>query len=460
MDYLTEHSVFWYNQNRINQQIDFEEYVNECVILAEAKDVISRLRIFNEEEKTGIGEKIKNGFKKFIEFIKRIWAKWIDKMTRFVSGNKKWLDKNRAIILNNPFKFESITIYNYEEGIKKMVNSKVPEFNYDQIKDSLGSDADAANFVAHAAGNTTFKYVDEDTNLGSEMQDYYRGGDEQIEIPKAKINLSDMYNYCYTYDKMKDKIQKDKTTLENAINKITKITTDRAIKKETNTSAQTSDNTPPVTTGNEQNVSSSYVFSAVYNTYVAEADGPTVTGKPDHEVNKDDTVKAPSVKTGVVGDKEATAAKNVQNVAGNPDDRDKIQAQNTDTANTTDDAADMQQRCIRYQNYTSAVLSAKLTVSEQCYKHYLKILIAHVDSYTGRKQANNRAASVASDYREGDPKNPSDTTPSKIEWTDAQKQGVAEYKNAKTPEEKTAIAKRLGYTATHLNYIASDRVPK
>lgn len=425
MDYITEYNVFMYNQNKAMAQTKFEFYISECMVLAEGQDVVNRIRSLHEAEDKTIG----GFFKKIWEFIKRIWAKFIDKMTRLISGNKKWLDKNRAIILNNPFKFESITIYNYPVGVDRIVKGKLPAFDFDKLDQGghLADDKITYEYVADQIGYKGYKYNDDDdSSFSTDMKEYFWGGAEQVEIPKSKVNLTDMFNYCYEYEKMKDIIVKDKDALEKAIESMNKIVTNKAIKStadsDTKTTGDKTDDPKPVidpkstdnnaasdtstSGGNEpkqgesgdsnQGATESAIFSNVYGAIITEADKAAVNGDPDHDIGKDDTVRKASSSTGVYGNKTATAKANVSNV----DKDDTAGERNTNRANAASgaEAAEMQKKCTRYNNAASGVLSAKLSAAEQCYKDYLRIMIAHVDSYTGRKQTNSKVADAATDY--------------------------------------------------------------
>lgn len=392
MDYITEYNVFMYNQNKAMAQTKFEFYISECMVLAEGQDVVNRIRSLHEAEDKTIG----GFFKKIWEFIKRIWAKFIDKMTRLISGNKRWLDKNRAIILNNPFKYESITIYNYPVGVDRIVKGKLPAFDFDKLDaaGNLKDDATTYQFVASEVGYKEYKYnEDDDSSFSTDMKEYFWGGAEQVEIPKSKVNLTDMFNYCYEYEKMKDIIVKDKEALEKAIESMNKIVTNKAIKTAAEPVDKTDEKEPTTTMGDKKE---SAVFSNVYGYSITEADKAAVNGDPDHDVNKDDVVRKASSSSGVYGSKDATAKANVSNV----DKDDTASERNTATANaaTGEQAAEMQKKCTRYNNAASGVLSAKLSAAEQCYKDYLRIMIAHVDSYTGRKQTNSKAADAATNY--------------------------------------------------------------
>lgn len=401
MDYIMETELFWYNENKRRQQTSMESYLRECMILAESSNVIGKLRAINEEEKKSGWERIKEGFKKFGEFIKRIFAKFIDRLTRFFQNNKAWLDKHRAVILNNPFKFEGVTMYNYADGVKRMVGAAVPNFEYDAIQSNLTSDQTAYEWMAKSIGYQDYKYADsDDSSFNKDIQNWFRGGEDQIFIEAKKLNMSDIFNYCYEYNKMEEQVKKDQGIVDKATEsaktlidkRISNMTADKAA-----ASAETSEKEPkPDLTGTGE---SAVAFSNVYGTYITE----DIKVADPVEDKKDDTTtpnKASSA-TGKVGEKDATAASNMKNRQDSDKTAEEIKDANTKSVTDADNSVieEMGKKCTRYQAAASGVLSAKVTVIEQCYKDYMKLLVAHVESYIGKKQNNNKVTQAATDYR-------------------------------------------------------------
>ncbi len=423
MDYITEAQLFEYMENKRNEQITLESYINECVILSEAKTAIHNLKVFNEEEKKSGWERIKEAFKKFGEFIKRIFAKFFDKMSRFVNGNKKWLDKHKAIILNNPFKFENVTMYNYPVGIKRMVNSAIPAFtDYETMKSNLESDKKCYDWMAKSIGYDKFSYA-EGVNFTESVANYFRGGESTMEFSAAKLNMADIFNYCYEYEKMDSNIRKDRDVLLNGIAAVTKAIDKKAASLSADTSSSSSSSaenkekeppvsatTPPTEPGKEnkdgdKTKSEAAVFSNVYSRYITEADGVEIGNKKDEADNPSGVQMKANQSSGVSGDKDATASTNMKNVDYNGKDSSDIQNKNVEDVEKVNDGAaikEMSENCSRYKAAASGVFSAKLTVAEKCYKDYMKILIAHVDSYIGRQQNNDKTTDVATDYRNSD----------------------------------------------------------
>ena len=411
MDYINEFESFMYLQNKANQQISMESYIQECIILAENTNAVGRLRAFNEADSAW--DKIKNGLKRFWEFIKRIFAKWVEKVTRLFQNNKDWLDKHRAIILNNKFKFESVNMYNYSEGIKRMTNSTVPMLDFDQLsKDDpkFSTREGIFNWVLKEnAKNESFKYVDKETNATTEMKNFFRGGEDKIDVLAKDLNMTDLFNYCYTYDKMQDKIKKDYDVINNAVQKVTTALSNKAASSTVDTSAAAANNASENNSGSgEAPKTESAVFSRVYGA-IEEADAAnqaSTNGKPDH-TNDGPTYKA-STATGYAGDKNQSASSNTVNIKGSGETKDdgtevtqadKNQTNVQSASNTTgDDIAKMSERCSWYQEAAGGTLSAKLTICEEAYLSYMKILKAHVDSYIGREQKNNKITQIGTEY--------------------------------------------------------------
>lgn len=410
MDYLMEAQAFEYQMSKAQNQIELESYINECVILAENSNLISKLKAFNEAEGKSGWEKIKDGLKKFGEFIKRIFTKFFDKMSRFFKGNKAWLDKHKATIINNPFKFESVTMYDYFEGIKRITGSYIPAFtNYDtDLKDKLIDDKTTYEWMAKCIKMDKFTYSD-GVNFGEAVTNFFRGGENMKTFTPSTLNMSDIFNYCYEYDKMAANIEHDQKTLRNALDGI-----QSAIDKKAKTLTADQAKEPTVdTTGEEKH--ENVLFSNVYGIIVEDKEGAIKIGNPTSNDNNTSGTQLKGNNTpGTVGDKDKTAASNSDNnVDYNSRSATEVKNKTIEDVNNTNDAkaiSEMSDACARYRQASMAVFTSKCTVAEKCYKDFLKILIAHVDSYAAKKTLNNKQSDAATDYKTNNVK-PNDGNP-------------------------------------------------
>lgn len=369
MDYVMEFNNLVYLESKTNQKIELDCYINECMLaLNEA-----------EGDSKNFIEKAKQALLSFFEKVKQVFARFLDTLSRFVTGNKKWLDKNKTIILNNPVKLE-VKGYNYPKGVERMVKGAIPAYqNYESIKDNLISDKAAYEWMAKGIGYNDFVYND-GTNFSEAIAIFFRGSADQIEFKSTDINMTDIFNYCYEYDKMKENIINDKNTLEKITNEIIKEIEHKESELATKSEStiMEADNT---------------------DTKSANPANPTISTK---DTTPSGNQMNPVNPKGVAGDANATAASNTKNVDYGGKDANDVKDKNIETVKNTNNSEELKTMVAnlnRYKNAATAVFTAKLKAAEYCYKSRMKVLVAHVNSYLGAKQLNNKVADAATDYR-------------------------------------------------------------
>ena len=415
MDYITESAFFAYECQKSNEQVELESYINECLILAErtTESTIDNLASFNEAESKGLFQKIKEALKKFGDFIKRIFAKFSDKASRLFKGNKAWLDKNRETILSKPFKYETVTMPNYFEGIKRMTQAAVPAFsNFENMKPNLVDDKTGYEWMAKSINMTKFTWYN-GIDFKLAVKNFFQGGEEQVTFTSKSINLTDIYNYCYTYDKMAANIEKDSKTIERAITTIESIikqkidsieSTQTTSSQDNNQSSANQSNNQNNSQSNPQVQTNSAVYSRVYDRFINEVEiGSAQTSDNSNSAKSSNDVQPviSNNKTGVAGDETKTASANMNNIDRNGKTDDDIKTGNVNDVNNAKDKKeleDMNNVCERYRLLASDVFAAKATIMEKCYKDFLKVLIAHVDYYAGKVTKDNKQTDTASDY--------------------------------------------------------------
>ena len=453
MDYITESAFFAYECQKSGEQVELESYINECLILAEGitKSSINNLVSFNEAERKGLFQRIKDVLKKFKEFIKRIFAKFSDKVSRFSKGNEAWLNKNRDIILNKPFKYDSVTMPNYFEGIKRMTQAAVPAFsNFENMKsnfvngDGEVDDKASCEWMAKSINMDKFKWYN-GVDFSLAVKHFLQGGENDITFTAKTLNLTDMFNYCYEYDKMAKNIKTDSTTIDTSIANIEseinekiesiadeeeeKTKEDNQNNDQNNQEDNKSDNQNSTQNNNQENnksnnivkgatarqvnkgttitngnselnvkpLTNSVMYSRVYDMPINEVEIGSVQGKG----SSSSGAVVSNVKTGVAGDETRTASSNMTNINKNGKTDDEINTGNTndiDNAKSKKELETMIAICNKYKALATDVFAAKSTVMEKCYKDFLKVLIAHVDFYTGRTTTDSKQTTVATDY--------------------------------------------------------------
>ena len=116
-----------YIQTKIDAEAKLAKALKESKVISESQ--YNNIVAINEAK---ITEKIKARWLKFVAFIKGIAAKFMESITNAVYSEKDYLDKYKEIILRREPKSDAEYSYtgNYEEGIKRMINTTVPLFVY------------------------------------------------------------------------------------------------------------------------------------------------------------------------------------------------------------------------------------------------------------------------------------------------------------------------------------------
>lgn len=355
MDYCFENKYAMFMEQQIQQQADMDRYIQECIILANPNESNNKIAYLNE----AAGEKIKEGFKKFLNFIKTIWAKFLEKLNHLVLKNKNYLEKYKDIILNKKLKEGTYTMYNYPRGVKNLVSTTVPMFNYPQLKEKLD---DSVGFNRSLVEGKEPKF-----NPDIDFTDYckilFRGSEEEIEIKSGDLNMEDIYNYCYYYKDMEAKIKKDSATIENAVTASINLINSLENKQK---NEEAKDN-------NAAKTESANIYSTVYGQYIMEVD---------RELEKDNDDKSDSSNN---NDNKSTPVTNpaaaTKNIEGE-------KASNDDTkAAVGEEIKEAQHRIDNYNAAVRTLLAAKMTIAEQIYKDYMQIIRTHVKDFVGTDDA-------------------------------------------------------------------------
>jgi len=110
------------------EQAKMDRFIKEAVLIGESKNTIKNMDVLNES----VTDKIKEAFKKIMEAIGRMWGKFLEAMTNLVNSNRSYLEKYKDIILKKKLRSDvTYTMYDYDTGLRNMLTSAVPIFNYD-----------------------------------------------------------------------------------------------------------------------------------------------------------------------------------------------------------------------------------------------------------------------------------------------------------------------------------------
>lgn len=209
---------FLFEQER--NTIKLNAFISECLCIAEGGNIYDGIKAINE----GISDKAESAWDKVMDFLRRMWGKFVENMTRLFNSNGYYLEKYKDIILKKPIKFtEKITMPNYFNGIKNIVGIKIPQITVQSLErvplnteDKTGMDNLRTDFMrAWQNGKPA------DNPEGKEFKawavDYFKGlGKGEVDFTASQINMTDMYNFCHDSKNITSILEKDKSAIERA----------------------------------------------------------------------------------------------------------------------------------------------------------------------------------------------------------------------------------------------------
>ena len=373
MELVDQYAYACYLAEQDKGRSELYRYMGECILLSESGD-IKGITAVNES----FGDKLKAAIARVLEILSRLWGKFLETMNTLFQRDKGYLEKYREIILKKkrPEDYER-TMYNYFQGQKILLNTPVPNFNYNLMKDEL-NDAkvfERKHFNHVVGSNKEYK-------LEELAKNTFRGGSEEITIRTSAMNMTDIFNYCYTYPKIKEIISKDSKNIalagKEAMDQIDKMVREGKVQSESVF------NNPKF-------------YSAVYETYITEEENPVNGEKKPKEV----PVSNPAQPANGNG-RESNPSKAYKPMTGEKDTKinngeNGTQANDGETAKATSNRIDV------YMKSCGAIMTAKMQVAEETYKEYMDIIRAHVRDIVGKK-ADAKSADIASNQNaEGAP---------------------------------------------------------
>ena len=209
---------FLFEQER--NTIKLNAFISECLCIAEGGNIYDGIKAINE----GISDKAGSAWDKVMDFLRRMWGKFVENMTNLFNSNGYYLEKYKDIILKKPIKFtEKITMPNYFNGIKNIVAVKIPILNVQSLEriPLNTEDANGMNILRTEFINAWNNNKPADNPDGKEFKawavDYFKGvGKGEVDFTASQINMTDMYNFCHDTKNITSTLEKDKSAIERA----------------------------------------------------------------------------------------------------------------------------------------------------------------------------------------------------------------------------------------------------
>ena len=449
-DFTREFEYFNYLQNKVYCEAELTRVVYNRVVLSEASGEKARKLIAINEGK--IIDKIKEIWSKFVEFINKIAAKFLEKMTNLLVKETDYLKKYKEIILQRKPKHIEISYHGkYMTAVDRLLKVKVASFPdklddiaIDKDKDGNATDdeitASIVNYIFKKYNSTDFDKFNSGENMADQFKSYFIGadkGDTNTHLDASDcISLKDMYNFCMNHKQAEDVVKKDQNMIQATANKIDSVwnqykkdhpEVEKADNAATTGGNQTGNATPTSDKGGEQTggeakeeQSGSLIVknSAFMNLrglrYIREEEQNNNNNQNNNDQAKDNEEKAKDAEH-AQENKDGNATKsnlqirntNIATKAGSvdKDNEDTLEKKAKDELEGKDSKAAVNffnKYIDKWRQVCSNILTAKLTVYQQIAKDFMAIIRAHVQSYVGTNDKdaneNKKAEDAGIDY--------------------------------------------------------------
>ena len=219
-DYIKESAYYNYLSNKADYNKRLKRIVQESLIITNENLSMDRTLYRLQAIQEGISDTIGDAWTKFKNFISKMWLKFTEFISRNLNSDKNYLTKYKDVILNKEFILNDVKVDgNYTEGMKRLAQFQVQSPNASMLQDETKFPKSRENdgikrvqkviFPPYAsAGNVEFDDF---------VKRWFMGGDgSEFSITKENINMTDIFNYCYNFDKTERMLQKNSQVMQNA----------------------------------------------------------------------------------------------------------------------------------------------------------------------------------------------------------------------------------------------------
>lgn len=417
MDYIEMLEESAYRYEVMRRQIDTQEFLQECVAIAEGTNLVKNLDAIHE----AAADKTQGFWAKFTAWIAGIWNRFVARAEKLFKNDIGFLTDNKEIILGKKMQDGTISMAaNCDDCIKHLQEKNTVIFPDVAFMDDLvkrataegDAEANINQWRTDLQAYITNKKitVKNGVSFADACKAYYCPG-ENVEVKTSEINLADLYNFCMSANTFKDGLSKTKNNFdtwmkkaENAYNRKFKEISNQNIK---NGGAQPAANANAQQNVKEESAKYESVYSVVFESYISEAsvnfntnaqnnqqtNGKYINRNSTYNNQRNDVVDAGNVKNSAQNNKDALK----QNTANAKGDNTKaiqnLAAQNANTANAADKKAikafttSVSNYCKIVTETVGTVLGAMCTGCEKVNREYMSIITAHVMSYTGKQDS-------------------------------------------------------------------------
>lgn len=376
-----------YELDKVLKYVGVHQYLQEAQVLLDPDSSFEDMIHIQE----AVVNRIKNAVNKAIQAVKQLVNKFIEKVRAIGRNHTPYLKKYKETILNQRPKSEVVKIRDFETAMKRIMNSAVPNVQYNQLKNALNNiqpdQAEQAVFDKIIKGRLPdFNSVQSGPNdsIADICKIYFCCSEQapMIERDMQTFNMTDIYNFLIDTDKIVNQIKKDMKSLETNANMLATAAEKENPQQQTNNSqpAQQSQPQPPAQTGGpangSQNVNASAIMFSDRSMYSSVLE--SVISLQEFEVAKQQQPKSDNM------------GARMQNVQG--DNYKDQNAADQDLKNAGGGSDQTRNEVATYVKVAQTVLAAKMTSVEFFSNELFKLVRHHVQNFIQGDTAGTAAA--------------------------------------------------------------------
>jgi len=217
-DYMQENAYRQYLANKAEVQHKLSLMVHEATIIVdEESDYASKLgQLMSIQE--GVTDSISDAWTKFKNFLGKMWAKFTEFLSRTINSDKNYLDKYKDIILNKKFQLDSVELDgDYKVGINRLSTYTI---NTPNPRDIEGYPAENNAENLKLVQKKFFSEYNGSIEFSDFCKNYFKGSrdgkENRMQLTEANVNMTDLFNYCYNYQKIHSTLNKNYGIMQKA----------------------------------------------------------------------------------------------------------------------------------------------------------------------------------------------------------------------------------------------------
>ena len=217
-DYMQENAYRQYLANKAEVQHKLSLMVHEATIIVdEESDYASKLgQLMSIQE--GVTDSISDAWTKFKNFLGKMWAKFTEFLSRTINSDKNYLDKYKDIILNKKFQLDSVELDgDYKVGINRLSTYTI---NTPNPRDIEGYPAENSAENLKLVQKKFFSEYNGSIEFSDFCKNYFKGSrdgkENRMQLTEANVNMTDLFNYCYNYQKIHSTLNKNYGIMQKA----------------------------------------------------------------------------------------------------------------------------------------------------------------------------------------------------------------------------------------------------